>query len=467
MPRTPLRMPKMSMTMEEGELSVWRVAVGDDVDEGQVVCEVLTDKVDMEVEAPARGTVVELAVEEGASVAVGTPIAWIETESASLVEDLFGAPPEAAPEARGVPAGDTSLAERQAHPPEDVPDVDRDALPAEPAPPGGHDGTGAPDHRPPAGDDPAVGGTGIAPAIPQARRLAERHGVDLATVSGSGPRGAVLVSDLLAHLASAPAAPPATPPAAAPGPPPPIAAPAPPAPPAAPAPAAPPAPAAVLPAPTPPAAWATAAPAAPPPTAPAPPVAAGDWQARAEALTPREAVPLAGAVLRHEVVLGPAAAASTAPERLLATLAAAIGSALAASGPLAARSRPRVALAVPTPAGTVPVTLTAPQTVAAAELEALVGQAIAQARAGQVDVRFLPPPDAVVTWVPDLDEAVVPPAPPAVLAVAAGRVAPRVVAVGDGVGVRTTVRLAAVGVPGLDPATLTAVLGATVAALGA
>jgi hypothetical protein len=222
-----------------------------------------------------------------------------------------------------------------------------------------------------------------------------------------------------------------------------------------------------VPAPTPPAAWATAAPAAPPPTAPAPPVAAGDWQARAEALTPREAVPLAGAVLRHEVVLGPAAAASTAPERLLATLAAAIGSALAASGPLAARSRPRVALAVPTPAGTVLVTLTAPQTVAGAELEALVGQAIAQARAGQVDVRFLPPPDAVVTWVPDLDEAVVPPAPPAVLAVAAGRVAPRVVAVGDGVGVRTTVRLAAVGVPGLDPATLTAVLGATVAALGA
>jgi hypothetical protein len=115
----------------------------------------------------------------------------------------------------------------------------------------------------------------------------------------------------------------------------------------------------------------------------------------------------------------------------------------------------------------VPVTLTAPQTVPADELEALVGQALAQARAGQVDVRFLPPPDAVVTWVPDLDEAVVPPAPPAVLAVAAGRVAPRVVAVGDGVGVRTTVRLAAVGAPGVDPATLTAVLSATVAALGA
>ncbi|HEX2808629.1 MAG TPA: DUF2118 domain-containing protein, partial [Kineosporiaceae bacterium] len=81
MPRTALRMPKMSMTMEEGELVGWRVAVGDRVTEGQVVCEVLTDKVDMEVEAPADGTVVGIDVGEGQSVPVGTPIAWIDTES--------------------------------------------------------------------------------------------------------------------------------------------------------------------------------------------------------------------------------------------------------------------------------------------------------------------------------------------------------------------------------------------------
>lgn len=453
MPRTPLRMPKMSMTMEEGELSVWRVAVGDDVDEGQVVCEVLTDKVDMEVEAPARGTVVELAVDEGASVAVGTPIAWIETESAGLVEDLFGAPPEAAgttgnstattaPEARGVPAGDTSVAERQAHPPEDLPDVDRDTLPAEALTAEGSD----------------HGRVGPAPAIPQARKLAARHGVDLATVSGSGPGGAVLVSDLLAHLASPPPAPahPTAPGRRAGAPP-------------------------TLPAPTAPVAWATSVPApapAAPPVPAQPPAAPSDaggaapassdlqWRARAEALAPRDAVPLAGAVLRHEVVLGRAGAVS-APEGFLATLLAAVGSALAASGPLAARGRPRVAVAVPTPAGVVPLTVTSPHTLARPELEELVAQGLQQARAGHVDVRFLPPPDAVVTWLPELDEAVVPPTPPAALAVAAGRVAPRVVAVGDAVGVRTTVRLSAVGVPGLETGALAAVLATIAAALDA
>ena len=54
MARLAIRMPKMSMTMTEGEVASWMVKVGDEVAVGDVVCEVMTDKVDMEVESTRR-----------------------------------------------------------------------------------------------------------------------------------------------------------------------------------------------------------------------------------------------------------------------------------------------------------------------------------------------------------------------------------------------------------------------------
>ena len=79
MARLAIRMPKMSMTMTEGEVSEWMVRVGDEVAEGDVVCEVMTDKVDMEVESTVTGTLVEIVVESG-MVEVGEPIGWVEGE---------------------------------------------------------------------------------------------------------------------------------------------------------------------------------------------------------------------------------------------------------------------------------------------------------------------------------------------------------------------------------------------------
>ena len=172
MPRTALRMPKMSMTMEEGELVGWRVAVGDRVTEGQVVCEVLTDKVDMEVEAPADGTVVGIDVGEGQSVPVGTPIAWIDTESDSLMDDLFAVPSPgtgAAGPAATASAPDTPV------------------------------GADAPDAAATAATEASAtsNGTGIVPAIPGARRLAAEAGLDLHDVRGTGPTGAIMVLSLI------------------------------------------------------------------------------------------------------------------------------------------------------------------------------------------------------------------------------------------------------------------------------
>ncbi len=70
-----IKMPKWGMSMQEGLLTEWIVAVGDQVTEGQALACVETEKVDADIEAPAAGTVAELLVEAGETVEVGTVIA--------------------------------------------------------------------------------------------------------------------------------------------------------------------------------------------------------------------------------------------------------------------------------------------------------------------------------------------------------------------------------------------------------
>ena len=65
MPEVPIRMPKMSMTMEEGEFGSWLVSVGESITKGQPVAVVMTDKVEMEVESEVEGTVTRLSATEG------------------------------------------------------------------------------------------------------------------------------------------------------------------------------------------------------------------------------------------------------------------------------------------------------------------------------------------------------------------------------------------------------------------
>ncbi|MGH3101997.1 MAG: biotin/lipoyl-containing protein, partial [Thermoleophilia bacterium] len=81
MPEIEVPMPKLSMTMEEGELITWVKHEGDQVRAGDVIAEVNSDKVEMEVEAPADGTLVRLAAAEGEVVPVGAAIATLETEA--------------------------------------------------------------------------------------------------------------------------------------------------------------------------------------------------------------------------------------------------------------------------------------------------------------------------------------------------------------------------------------------------
>jgi len=176
MARLAIRMPKMSMTMTEGEVSEWMVRPGDEVAEGDVLCEVMTDKVDMEVESTVTGTLVEIVVESG-MVAVGEPIGWVEGEdSGGGFGDLLTEPqPDAVaePEPRA-----TAAAEPKPH-----------------------------------AASPAIAGP--VAAVPRARALARQRGVDLATITGTGPAGLVRVEDVerMGVARAAPAAPAAAPPA--------------------------------------------------------------------------------------------------------------------------------------------------------------------------------------------------------------------------------------------------------------
>jgi pyruvate/2-oxoglutarate dehydrogenase complex dihydrolipoamide acyltransferase (E2) component len=75
---TPIRMPKLSMTMEEGEFGSWLVAAGDTVTKGMPVAVVMTDKVEMEIESEVAGTVKRLTAQEGDVVPVGDPLGYVD-----------------------------------------------------------------------------------------------------------------------------------------------------------------------------------------------------------------------------------------------------------------------------------------------------------------------------------------------------------------------------------------------------
>jgi pyruvate dehydrogenase E2 component (dihydrolipoamide acetyltransferase) len=73
-----VHMPKYGMTMESGLIVEWLVQVGDQVQEGQSIAIINTEKVETELEAPTSGTIVEIRAEEDSEVPVGEIIAHIE-----------------------------------------------------------------------------------------------------------------------------------------------------------------------------------------------------------------------------------------------------------------------------------------------------------------------------------------------------------------------------------------------------
>lgn len=179
MAQIPLTMPKMSMTMEEGTITEWQVAEGDHIAKGDVVAVVMTDKVDMEVESPAAGVVERLLHGEGDVVPVGGHIALIASEEEDLLGDLF---------ADG--GGGTSA----------EPDAPADSAAEPAAAPETAACSAASDAECADGADAPVGE--LPPTVPLARKLAKDHGLDLRTITPTGPHGTVRVKDVKEAIAA-------------------------------------------------------------------------------------------------------------------------------------------------------------------------------------------------------------------------------------------------------------------------
>ncbi|MDG2306940.1 MAG: alpha/beta fold hydrolase [Candidatus Binatia bacterium] len=160
---TPIAMPKLGITMEEGTVVEWPYAVGDRVEKGKVVLIIESEKAEIEIEAAEAGVIRHYYVESGDTVPCGTLLAAV-TEGD---DDSFD-----------VAAFESAHAEETA--------ANAGAAPArKPTRPAVRAATPAPSRRP-----------GTAPATPAARVLARALEVDISRVTGTGPGGRILREDV-------------------------------------------------------------------------------------------------------------------------------------------------------------------------------------------------------------------------------------------------------------------------------
>ena len=177
---TPIKMPALSPTMEEGTLAKWLVKAGDTVAAGDLLAEIETDKATMEFEAVDEGTIASIEIEEGTEgVAVGTVIAMLAGEGES-VEDAAKAAPADEPKAKKN---------------EEKSDAKKDDAPAEPAKASPRESAEPQKAPAQAKAAPEKDGDRVF-ASPLARRIAEDKGLDLTSVKGSGPRGRIVKADV-------------------------------------------------------------------------------------------------------------------------------------------------------------------------------------------------------------------------------------------------------------------------------
>lgn len=179
---TPIKMPALSPTMEEGTLAKWLVKEGDTVSAGDIMAEIETDKATMEVEAVDEGTIAKILVPEGTQdVPVNNVIAVLagdgeDVKAAGAGAASAPAPKSEAPKAEAPKAAAPAVASAPAAP-----------APKTPAP--------APQAAAPQAAPAASNGTRVF-SSPLARRLAKEAGIDLARVTGSGPHGRVVARDV-------------------------------------------------------------------------------------------------------------------------------------------------------------------------------------------------------------------------------------------------------------------------------
>ena len=167
---TSMVMPQMGYDMHEGKVVRWLKKEGEEVIRGEVIAEIETDKATVEYEAYTGGVMAKIVAEEGATIPVGGLIAVITNPGEAIPEDILT---------------DAALAAHAEAPaPAAAPEASAQAPPAAAA---------------------SATTDGEVRASPLARRLAKERGVDLSTITGTGPGGRVTEADIPERGASAPA----------------------------------------------------------------------------------------------------------------------------------------------------------------------------------------------------------------------------------------------------------------------
>lgn len=195
---TQVIMPKLSPTMEEGQISRWLKKEGDKVSMGEPLAEIDTDKATMEMQALTNGVLRKIIIQEGETAPLGKPIAIVgeaNEDISALLKDL-AAPAAPKPEQpKGTePAAAETTAKTEQQP----------AVEPPPAPP-------APQAPPPDANGNRSAATSERLIVsPLAARMAAEAGIDLRTLTGSGPGGRIIKRDIesaMSQPAAAAAAP--------------------------------------------------------------------------------------------------------------------------------------------------------------------------------------------------------------------------------------------------------------------
>lgn len=160
---TEVKLPRLGQGMDEGKVLQWLKAEGESIDKGEELYEVETEKVNVEVESPAGGTILKVLVEAGQTVAIGTTLAWIGSAGESVPEASASEASSAKAVEDTETTKTTSVSKAVA--------VEKAAA-------------------------PTISTTRRVKASPLARRIASERGMELSSITGTGPDGRIVARDI-------------------------------------------------------------------------------------------------------------------------------------------------------------------------------------------------------------------------------------------------------------------------------
>ncbi len=184
-----ITMPRLSDTMETGTVISWNVKEGDTVSAGDVLADIETDKATMELQSYDDGTVARILIKEGQSVEVGKPILVLAGEGEDVSEAAGAASSSLTATSKSKSAESDDDSET---------DTDRPAATTATA----ERSTGDKSDHATTAPSPESNGAGRIFASPLARKIADEKGVDLSTISGTGPSSRITKKDVEAALKS-------------------------------------------------------------------------------------------------------------------------------------------------------------------------------------------------------------------------------------------------------------------------